>query len=142
MDPELRDLIDALPTGVPRSKLEPHAEVITKLRKKRLTYKAIAAFFKANLHIEVAPSTIHFFVKRRSRKPAMSDPPELELQLSLPVPRTREATPRTAFSPADAEAARARIRFLKNEEVPVAPPSRRFHYDPEEPLSLDQHKDK
>jgi hypothetical protein len=67
MDEKVRKLLDAIPDRPPRSKLEPHAEVIRELRKKRRTYQEIAAFFKEHLQLPVAPSTLHEFVKSRAR---------------------------------------------------------------------------
>jgi hypothetical protein len=63
----VRELLDQMPERPPRSKLEPHAEVIRELRRKRRTYQEIAAFFREHLQISVAPSTIHDFVKTRAR---------------------------------------------------------------------------
>jgi hypothetical protein len=68
MDERVRKLLDAIPERPPRSKLEPHAEVIRELRKKRRTYQEIAAFFKEHLQVPVAPSTLHEFVKSRARQ--------------------------------------------------------------------------
>ena len=63
MDETLRQLLDQLPVRAPRSKLEPHTEVIRVLRQKRRTYAEIAAFLREHLQLSVAPSTIHDFAK-------------------------------------------------------------------------------
>jgi len=68
MDPIISRLLDDLPDKPPRSKLEPHVEVIAALRRKRHTYREIAEFFREHLSITVSPSTIHDFVRvRRGR---------------------------------------------------------------------------
>jgi hypothetical protein len=68
MDPKIADLLNTLPDNPPRSKLEPHSEIIAALRKKRYTYRQISQFLSEQLHLDVAPSTIHDFLRvRRSR---------------------------------------------------------------------------
>ena len=87
MDETLRKLLDQLPDRAPRSKLEPHAEVIRELRKKRRTYQEIAAFFEAHLQLSVAPSTLHHFVKTRARQARNRTRDVLELPAEPPAKR-------------------------------------------------------
>ncbi len=61
MDETLRKLLEETPERSPRSKLEPHTEVIRELRKKRRTYQEIAAFFREHLQLAVAPSRLPKF---------------------------------------------------------------------------------
>ncbi len=68
MDPAISKLVEEISEKPPRSKLEPHAEVIAALRRKRRTYREIAQFFREHLAISVAPSTIHDFVRVRRRR--------------------------------------------------------------------------
>lgn len=88
MDEQIKNLLDAMPDTQPRSKLEPHEDVIRELRRKRKTYIQIAEFFGVHLGIRVAPSTVHAFLKvRDGRKkstfsqerfpPSCSLPPEI-----------------------------------------------------------------
>ena len=49
MDPIISRLLDELPDKPSRSKLEPHADVIAALRRKRRTYREIAEFFREHL---------------------------------------------------------------------------------------------
>jgi len=51
-----------------KSKLEPYAELIRTLRRKRWTYRQIAAALKNDFGVHAAPSSIHNFVKVRARK--------------------------------------------------------------------------
>jgi hypothetical protein len=67
MDEHIRKLLDNIPERQPRSRLEPHIDVIRELRRKRRSYQEIAVFFKEHLHIPVAPSTLFEFVKSRAR---------------------------------------------------------------------------
>ena len=68
MDPAISKLVDEISEKPTRSKLEPHAEIIAALRRKRRTYREIVQFFQEHLAITVAPSTIHDFVRVRRRR--------------------------------------------------------------------------
>jgi hypothetical protein len=69
-----------LPPKPPRSKLEPHRELIRKLRRKGRTYREVAQLFNERLGLYVAPSTLHSFVKVRAKhhKRAQFELPPLE----------------------------------------------------------------
>jgi hypothetical protein len=135
VDEKLRQLLDQMPERPPRSKLEPHAEVIRELRKKRRTYQEIAAFFKEHLQLSVAPSTLHDFVKTRARQARNRTASALE----LPAPEPKRSAPVTttaAALPTSTEAAREQIRTVKSRSItnPKEPP--RFEFDPQQPLTL------
>jgi len=56
-----------LPPIPPRSKLEPHRDLIRELRRKGQTYRDVARLFQERLGLYVAPSTLHSFVKVRAK---------------------------------------------------------------------------
>ena len=126
-----------MPERPPRSKLEPHAEVIRELRRKRRTYQEIAAFFREHLQISVAPSTIHDFVKTRARraKSRAAAPPE------LPAPEASwsEIEQPLDLAPADVSpgsnpskmSVLERIKAREKQPIPTKPEARLFDYDPE-----------
>ena len=140
MDETLRQLLDQIPERPPRSKLEPHREVIRALRQKRRTYEEIAAFFREHLQLSVAPSTIHDFVKTRARQARQPSAQRLELPAAVPSPPppteplpAPEATP---FS-SSREAGRERMRAVRAQPPPAASPEPpRFQFDPNDPLTL------
>lgn len=70
-----------LPPKPPRSKLEPHRELIRELRRKGRTYREVARLFHERLGLYVAPSTLHSFVKVRAkhRKRTQFELPSTEL---------------------------------------------------------------
>ena len=70
-----------LPPKPPRSKLEPHRELIRELRRKGRTYREVARLFQERLGLYVAPSTLHSFVKVRAkhRKRTQFELPPMEL---------------------------------------------------------------
>jgi hypothetical protein len=106
-----------LPTKPPRSKLEPHRELIRELRRKGRTYREVAALFRERLGLDVAPSTLHSFVKVRAkhRKRTQFELPPAELAGSHPSALQRVA----AFKakPTAQQAKRNRFVFRENEPL-------------------------
>jgi IS30 family transposase len=135
MDPVISSLLDELPEKPPRSKLEPHADVIAALRRKRHTYREIAEFFREHLSITVSPSTIHDFVRvrrGRGKRNVGSAPDEVPADpKALHRPKATEN-----LSAAD-EAARQRIAAVKR-RTPAEEPQPLFKYEEDEPLKLNR----
>jgi len=67
MEPELRTVLEYSSEKPPRSKLEPHRELIRELRRKGRTYREVACLFHEQLGLHVALSTLHSFVKVRAK---------------------------------------------------------------------------
>src|ERR1017187_8125665 len=67
MEPGLRIILESLSPKAPRSKLEPHRELIRELRRKGRTYREVARLFHERLGLHVALSTLHSFVKVRAK---------------------------------------------------------------------------
>ena len=67
MEPTHQIILESLPPKSPRSKLEPHRELIRELRRKGRTYREVALLFQERLGLYVAPSTLHSFVKVRAK---------------------------------------------------------------------------
>ena len=132
MDERLRTLLDEIPEKPPRSKLEPHLEVIRQLRRKGRTYQEIAQFFAEHLKVTVAASTIHAFVqvraRRRQRQPPVELPPMME-------PETAAADGPAGVAGTEADV-RARIEALKRRRPPEKAPKPKFEYNESEPLQL------
>jgi hypothetical protein len=78
-----------LPSKPPRSKLEPHRDLIRELRRGGRTYREIAQLFQERLGLYVAPSTLHSFVKVRAkhRKRTQFELPPLELAVAPALDR-------------------------------------------------------
>ena len=126
MDPAISTLVEEISEKPPRSKLEPHAEVIAALRRKRRTYREIAHFFQEHLAITVAPSTIHDFVRvRRRRGKRNTDSSE---QHAVP---SRQVTPASVVK----NDVQQRIAALKR-RTPPDQPQPLFTYEEDEPLKL------
>lgn len=130
MDPNINKLLESIPEKPPRSKLQAHADLISALRRKRLTYREIAQFFREHLAITVAPSTIHDFVRVRRQRRSVSineertgDEPESVLE------------PRATGIPAQEDAVQRKINALK-QRTPTNEPQPLFTYEADEPLKL------
>jgi hypothetical protein len=120
--------MDDLPDKPPRSKLEPHADVIAALRRKRHTYREIAEFFREHLSINVSPSTIHDFVRvRRGRGKRNVGSAQYEVPTD----------PKVLHRPKADEAARQRIVAVKR-RTPAEEPKPLFKYEEDEPLKLNR----
>ena len=111
--------IDNLPDKPPRSKLEPHRELIRELRRKGRTYREVAQLFHDRLGLYVAPSTLHSFVKVRAKH-------RKRTQFELPPLESVDAQSQTLTSIA---ALRARPVLQKSR-------SARFVFRENEPLTL------
>jgi hypothetical protein len=109
----LAELSD-LPPNPPRSKLEPHRELIRELRKGR-TYREISRLFADRLGLQVAPSTLHSFVKVRARH-------RKQVQFELPAVEPPVSARLAAFKaePAVEESKRSRFVFRENEPLTLS----------------------
>lgn len=112
----LAELSD-LPPKPPRSKLEPHRELIRELRRKGRTYREVSRLFAERLGLQVAPSTLHSFVKVRARhrKQVQFELPAVELPSSQPRASARLAVFKA--KPSMQELKRSRFVFRDDEPL-------------------------
>ena len=115
----LADLAN-LPTKPPRSKQEPHRELIRELRRSGRTNREVARVFSDRLGFHVAPSTLHSFVKVRARH-------RKQVQFELPplMQVVAEGTPSSGVAalkakPPAGEAKRTRFVFRENEPLTLS----------------------
>lgn len=106
-----------LPPKPPRSKLEPHRELIRELRRKGRTYREVARLFHERLGLYVAPSTLHSFVKVRAkhRKRTQFELPPLEFAVAESPALERIAALKT--KPPVRNAKPTRFVFRENEPL-------------------------
>ena len=112
----LADLAN-LPPKPPRSKLEPHRELIRELRRSGRTYREVARLFSDRLGFYVAPSTLHSFVKVRARhrKQVQFELPPLVQAVVEAAPSSRVA----AFKAKSLASDTKRTRFVFRENEPL-----------------------
>ena len=106
-----------LPSKPPRSKLEPHLELIRELRRKGQTYRGVARLFQERLGLSVAPSTLHSFVKVRAkhRKRTQFELPPAEVTAPQISPADRIAALKAR--PSDQPRKNSRFVFRENEPL-------------------------
>lgn len=119
MEPTHQIILESLLPRTPRSKLEPHRDLIRELRRKGQTYREVARLFHERLGLYVAPSTLHSFVKVRAKH-------RKRTQFELPPPELA-----AAHSPAFDSVAAVRARSALPKSKPV-----RFVFRENEPLTL------
>jgi hypothetical protein len=109
-----------LPPKPPRSKLEPHRDLIRELRRKGQTYRDVARLFQERLGLYVAPSTLFSFVKVRAkhRKRSQFELPPLEAPTADSSALQRVAALKA--KPAVPNAKLARFVFRENEPLTLA----------------------
>jgi hypothetical protein len=133
MNDLLRQKLDSVTETPARSKLEPYTDVIRELRRKRKTYQEISRFFAEHLGIQVAPSTIHAFVKVRARRRG---------PLSYEIPDPNETNSRTADQPAaESVSSHDPIAALRQKPTPAAKKPL-FGFNDGDPMPLLTTKDK
>ena len=106
-----------LPPKPPRSKLEPHRELIRELRRKGRTYREVARLFHDRVGLHVAISTLHSFVKVRAkhRKRTQFELPPVGLAAAESPVLERVAALKA--KPAVREAKHTRFVFRENEPL-------------------------
>src|SRR5215471_4253060 len=82
MDKKLQSILDHIPEGPPRSKLEPYRDFIRNLRQRRKTYRQIAGILAEQCNLHVQHSTIYDFIHATNRG---SD--EIPVQQPQPLPQ-------------------------------------------------------
>ena len=135
MDERVRALLEEVPEKPPRSKLEPHLEVIRELRRKGRTYQEIAQFFGEHLNVTVAASTIHAFVQVRARRRKQRLQIELPPAATGPNETAQTAATDVVTAATDADV-RERIEAVKRRALPEKAPKPKFEYNESEPLQL------
>jgi len=140
MNEELQSILDQMPAGPPRSKLEPYRDLIRNLRQKRKTYREIAAFLHQHCNVGVHYSTIYDFVHAPSRNPEQDQiraetPRPLQPVLPAENIMTIGGVPGYA-PPTPAQDLHARIAAIKSRKSTTQTPKPVFHYEEGEPLRL------
>ena len=120
------------------SQLTPHRDLICKLHQHGCTFREIVRILSENFSLTVAHTTVIRFVSRleqetaqiRKTKPRKGTPVKI-----MPVTPTvpGKLMPAPVSSP---DEVRQKIAALKQQTEQVEPNSKRFDYDPDQPLHL------
>jgi hypothetical protein len=138
----MNDHFDAILKEIPkresRSKLESYARLIEELLRRGRTYREIASVLCKRCGVRVSISTLHFFVRRRS-KLARQQKRSKEMTLrvrDMPDPNHCEESANPRKPQAEEQEILARIAALKRRKAPSPETSEPFRYDPSEPLRI------
>jgi IS30 family transposase len=140
MNEKIQSILDQIPAGPPRSKLESFRDVIRSLRRKRKTYRQIAAVLAEHFDLQVQHSTIYDFVHAPYRNPEQDqiqvEPPQ-PLQPVLPAENimTIGGLPNCLPHTPDQDL-HARIAAIKRRKSTTQTSKPVFHYEEGEPLRL------
>ena len=132
MDDNFQDILDSLPEKSSRSRLEPYGRLIEELLRRGRPYREIARILAEKCQLQVSISTIHDFVRLRSR--SKRNPPKR--QRVSPEARVEGKTRASVEKQEIVDEVHQRITALKLRPVPAQTSPKQFHYDPNEPLRL------
>ncbi len=136
MDNRFKEILDNLPPKRPRSRLEPYAELVEELRRRGTTYRNIALILTEKCPLKVSASTVHDFVRVRSRKNIGGTRQRPVVSKISPSVAAGRAARNTEGNGPPADDVQRRIAELKLRSAPVSAKPKGFHYNPEEPLRL------
>lgn len=142
MDSRLKAILKNLPAKKPRSRLEPYRELIREMRRRSRSYREIIQVLHKQCGVKVSVSTLHDFVRLRSRsKPipsAHSGAKQITNQSKTSVGHSKNIglTISTLRGRKEYEDHAKTNKALQ--ETRIKAPTKRtlFHYDPNEPLRL------
>src|SRR5438552_18633428 len=99
MEGKLDEILDGLPERPPRSCLESFRDFINELRRRKHTYREIAHILEEKCQLRVSKSTVHRFLRARSRQtrkslkaPAVTPMNAASPEIHTPWIRTTSAT--------------------------------------------------
>jgi hypothetical protein len=131
---EIDDIVYEALDIEPRSKLEPHRELILRLRRRGCPYRRIVQILASRCDVHVSLRTLFVFVQRRSRVRSKSEP----IAAEIPAPPSA----RTKLSSEEAAVQREHIRSVRSQPLVVSTKSRAFVYDPDaKPLTFGNTKE-
>ena len=142
IEPKITEILASLPAKTPRSRLEPYRELIREMRRRGRTYREIAGVLGERCGVRVAASSVHEFVRRRSRaKPAPATEAALPTFFAPAATAVQEPQPlasRAASAP-DPDELRQKIEALKQRPAPTSTVKSEkplFTYNENEPLRV------
>ena len=139
MGGQFKDILDSLPEKSPRSRLDPYLELIEELRRRGRTFREIAHILAEKCHVETAASTIHDFIRTRSRRvqrSARRSSKGTTKSVTVPTPERTESAILAAKTGPAVDEVRRKIAALNARKSVIDPTPEGFHFDPSEPLRL------
>jgi len=135
MEGKFQDILSSVTVKPGRSRLEPYAELVDELHRRKLTCRDIAAVLAEKCQFQVSKSAVNNFVRALGRR-KRSSARRIAADARIVVPVAPKAANVDSVRKLTEGEVRQRIAFLKA-RMPVATPSQAgFHFDPTEPLRL------
>ena len=135
-DAAYKIILDSFPTKLSRSRLEPYADLILELHRRRRSYREIVRILAEHCDIRASRSTLNDFVRarikrmRHMQKRGLHKPGE-------PIPGSASWI---KISPTESRTAneeiKKRIAALKHRKAAIEANAQRFIYNPDEPLNI------
>ena len=116
-----------------RSQLASHRDLICKLHQRGCTFREIVRLLAENFNLSVAPSTVYRFIARMEQEASKQRKENPFTITPATPPAPVKSTPTPAMSP---DEARQRIAALKQQTEQPKSDSKRFEYNPDQPLHL------
>ena len=143
MNAKLKTILKNLPVKKSRSRLEPYRELIREMRRKRRSYREIVQVLRKECDLQVSVSTLHDFVRLRSKISQRTTPANRNVLVSNKSRRERKQSV-GANKGIQVQTGAQRNRKERedhrstNADLPIDRLTKRtlFHYDPDEPLRL------
>jgi len=133
MDEKFKKIIGGFTGKQDRSQLVPYSKLILELHRRGCSFRKIAPVLLENFGLKVASTTISRFVLRLEKetsKPRKTKPRKEKRVPIMPV--------KSMYAPvASPNEVRQRIAALKQQMEQIVPTTKRFDYDPDQPLHLD-----
>ena len=136
MEEKSKAILAGFTGGKKRSQLAPHRELISKLHQRGCPFSEIARLLSENLSLTVAPSTVFRFlarIEKEESKPRKTKPRKEKPHPIMPTVPVKAVS--NKLTPPSDEI-RQRITALKQQTPQTKPDTKRFNYNPDQPLHL------
>ena len=138
MDEKYKKIIGGFTGKQDRSQLAPYSKLILELHRRGCSFRKIAPILSENFGLNVASTTISRFVLRLEQEAAK--PRKTKLRKGKPVtitPAIQPAPGKSMLSPvSSSDEVRQRIAALKQQTEQAELDTKRFEYNPDQPLHL------
>ena len=136
MDAKFQDILDGLADKRGRSRLEPYRQLIEELQRRGRSYRDVAKILREKCDLQVSASTIHDFVRIRSRwrnKSRRTPTHRTESSTPAATPQYEQTERSTRI---DSEDIRRKVAALKFRKEVTEMSQKRFEFDASQPLRL------
>ena len=140
MDKRSRAILARFPGRKKGSQLAPHRDLICKLHQRGYTLGEIVHILSDNFNLTVVPSTVFRFIARTGQDETKLRKTEPQKEKLLPITPTAPVKPMPALM-ASHDEIRQRIAALKQQPAQTEPNTKRFEYNPDQPLHLVEQED-